>query len=744
MAGNPRQQEINAFHLQLANGRVPPSWGPEKEREYSFRFYEADVQLWQLATEVPAAQHGPAIALRLTGSARDVIRELDPQVLVNGQQIIDDQGNPIILTGVQALLRILRRRFAPLDQEAQIHALQEFFSFRRHGHEDTDQLVARFEIAWHRAQQIGQAGLNETSLAWMLLHHAHIPKDRWPLILAPTNGQLPSNQQEYILFLAYLRRNGHLFDKHTDPAKNMSSYMVYNSSESDPSGAFAFPAYDSASTASGDFSNEYDTDSSCCSYDTDSEVDLADLAHMPYSEAAEHVYLNYRFAKRRWRKFANPRRNPKGKGRGRGMFRRKQYGQQRPTAFYSDEDLATQWTFWQGKSKGKGKGKHPPGTSYFGRKNPLDKSGKRMLCSICGSDEHFWKRCDKNTSGGHGKTFVSLENAWPPVQQSTTTSPSPAFPPQDASSTSSTSQVTAVSNPSGASSVQSRRRVYFGMDYDRIITGVEPAINQSRIYFSDGEVAVLEPKVLPPVMGSSLTNAFPWWPVPEKPEVAGDAMDLCLHTRVRLQDGREGLVVDTGAINSLTGDQFANRLIKSAQAHGVGGALTEHPSPYSIEGVGKGSQSVSKLLKCGIALGDGSQAEYRASVVPQSELPGLLGLGPMVNQRVLLDLIHMKYIQIGEGGFDMKLSPGSSVLDMEIADSGHILLPVTEWKKIKPGKQGGIFHTNTPGIRHSSPERQHSMKRRMPEPTLYDHEKDDHDYEDDPAVDAVSHQLDLD
>ncbi len=35
-----------------ANVRIPPSWGPELEKQYAFRHYESDLLLWASATVV--------------------------------------------------------------------------------------------------------------------------------------------------------------------------------------------------------------------------------------------------------------------------------------------------------------------------------------------------------------------------------------------------------------------------------------------------------------------------------------------------------------------------------------------------------------------------------------------------------------------------------------------------------------------------------------------------------------------
>ena len=741
---NPRQADINHAHLQIASGKIPPAWGPERERDYAFRFYESDTMLWTLATDLPVAQHGPSLALRLTGAARDLVREVDANTLVNGQVIADPNvpGGQRQITGVEALLRILRRRFAPLDQENQLFALSEFFNFAKMAHEDTDQLVSRYELTWHRCNQIGQAQLNEVCLSWMLLHHSRIPKDRWPLILAPTQGNLPSTQAEYQAFVAYLRRNGHLYDRHSDAAKNVANQTFWaNDSHAPPpeqpffSQPFPeFAAFGEHSSNHDDTASVVDTDSSCCSHDSDSEVDFADLMGQDYATVAETVYLNYRHAKRRWRSFANPRRNPKGKGRGKGMFRRrhhaKGHGKGGSTLFSADiPDLATQWSFFGGKGKGKGKDK----TSYYGRKNPLDRSGKRMLCSICNSDEHFRARCPKNPQAssskpGPPKTFYgqeSLESIWN-AQSAAAMNSNPG---------SSTVPPPPVPVSSG------KRTIYLSSQ----LSEPQP-VTTSSIFFSDGSVEVLKPRTY--LQTDSETQEsdaphktlamYPWWHViPDSDLQVELSPETCYHSLVRLKRG-EALVIDTGAVFSLTGSSFAQRLLEESRKHGHGGLLAPHPKPYSIEGVGKGTNTVSELLKSPIAMSNGQVAEYHASVIPGSECPGLLGLNPMRKQRVVLDLFIERYISVGPGGCELKLSPGSISLPTEFAPTGHLMLPISNWQQVK-GRSEMIFHADA-AVSDVSQARSNvfpmSLQTRE---ALRGEPQFEPNYEDDPSIDDVSH-----
>ena len=75
------QAGVNDWNLQAATGRIPPGWAPEKERVYSYRNWLVDIRLWQAGTDIPAERQGPLVAMRLQGAARDMIRELDPNLM---------------------------------------------------------------------------------------------------------------------------------------------------------------------------------------------------------------------------------------------------------------------------------------------------------------------------------------------------------------------------------------------------------------------------------------------------------------------------------------------------------------------------------------------------------------------------------------------------------------------------------------------------------------------------------------
>ena len=165
----------DSMHLQIASGKVPPSWGPDQEHKYSFKSWQADLELWQLATDLDTAKQAAAVALRLTGAAKEIGRSMPTAILANGvfvtdaagQIVLDQQtGQPILLrTGLQQLLRELQRRFAPLQQETQLKAISEVMNFRRWQSEPIDEVVSRFEISVCEADNTGGVQLNEVVLS---------------------------------------------------------------------------------------------------------------------------------------------------------------------------------------------------------------------------------------------------------------------------------------------------------------------------------------------------------------------------------------------------------------------------------------------------------------------------------------------------------------------------------------------------------------------------------------------------
>ena len=67
--------------------RVPPPLSPEMENAFPFRHWILDTVMWSMATDLDEVRKGPAVTLQLGGLARDVAREIPPNVLANGDVV---------------------------------------------------------------------------------------------------------------------------------------------------------------------------------------------------------------------------------------------------------------------------------------------------------------------------------------------------------------------------------------------------------------------------------------------------------------------------------------------------------------------------------------------------------------------------------------------------------------------------------------------------------------------------------
>ena len=74
---------------------------------------------------------------------------------------------------------------------------------------------------------------------------------------------------------------------------------------------------------------------------------------------------------------------------------------------------------------------------------------------------------------------------------------------------------------------------------------------------------------------------------------------------------------------------------------------------------------------------------YKAPVLAGSPIPALWGLRSLQEHRALIDTFNNKLIEVGPGGYELKLSPGSIIHNLIRAPSGHLILPITEYARKK-------------------------------------------------------------
>ena len=421
------QSDAGPPFVGTATLKCPPSWCVERNHVYTLRSWISDWVLWASATELDPARHGPIAALQVQGSAKELIRELTPQQLQHGD--IDPMTGQQ-LTGLMLLVTVLACRYAPLEAENTTKSIAEFLSFRRQPGETIDSLLVRFDILRNRAQNRAGFAVNLTGLTWLLLQSLGLGVEAWDRLLAPLGGQMPQNDVEFGALCERIRRLFHLkegrmqhpgtqgamgdagnfhvteryFPTFVPDGPHGNAYQTGGPMAPDP-----WATAHAAAAAAGNIPHEQPETSGlssqafaagsvpnqCCptcgnyfqddAYSTDTSSD--DGSSMPGdTDDPVEAYLQYAFARKRWRRISNkyPRRYRKSFKGGKGY---------RPGAYAA---FLPPNSFAGGKG---GKGK--PGSS-FKKRNPKDKNGVTLKCNICQSEEHLWRNCPKRNQSGDG------------------------------------------------------------------------------------------------------------------------------------------------------------------------------------------------------------------------------------------------------------------------------------------------------------------------------------------------------
>ncbi len=679
------------FHLQAVTGKIPPSWSPERARSYSLRTYERDLILWAASTDLDAHRIGPIVALRLAGSAKVLAREMDIGVLQNGIDIPGPGGQgQVHINGTEFLLRQLKRRYNPLDQEVQITAISDIFHFKKHPHETTDVVLSRFELVLNEAENNGHVQFEEVLKSWMLLNVLNLPRSTWPMILSPTQGALPQNAAEYNLFVAYIRRNGHLWEEqkgiqqsfwvhgdafgtdYVDDHHHASTTQYFQDGQT--SWNHDYGNYAASDTTFTELQFADDDDGSSGQSNDDEAVDFSNYAAMTKAEAGEAIYLEYRSSKRRFRKFTGRPGRGRGKGKGKGKGK---HGKSKGKTYYvwdesvynyveihaddSYNDLA--YAFQKGAG---GKGSKGP------RRNPIGPDGKVMTCSICGAEDHFQRFCSKGKGKGKGTGAAGYIATPMPSSSSTSSSAATVHWSKDYSAMPGIGGYF-IKDQATPSSTEFKATIeYDDGSIEQLNSGADNALRAAAMFSSIEEqlgtfeeVHVQQFQDLPSSQQSLWM--MPWWP-------------SVYHTQVRLRSGQEGLLCDCGAITDLCGDRTAARIESQANEAGQGTRWSKIPA-VTVEGVGKEADTIDDQAILPICLEDGTQSTYKAMVAKNSDLPALYGLNRMTEQQAVVDTGNDRLIYPGPGGIKYQLSPGSKVYKLQRAMSGHLLLPCSEWKK---------------------------------------------------------------
>ena len=162
------------------------------------------------------------------------------------------------------------------------------------------------------------------------------------------------------------------------------------------------------------------------------------------------------------------------------------------------------------------------------------------------------------------------------------------------------------------------------------------------------------------------------------------------HTSVQLAGDREGIMVDTGACDNLTGDQWVQRQTRIAALHGRSSDFKKLLNAIPVNGVGSGQSHATQEATVPICL-DCEDSKFISPVVPDSMIPALWGIKSQRRRKAIIDTGGNAVILPGKGNVKMVLPPGSQVVYCENALSGHMMVPCSDWLHGK-NKKSSVSH----------------------------------------------------
>jgi hypothetical protein len=105
--------------------------------------------------------------------------------------------NGIHLDPVTYIVAGLHRNFANLDEETRLAAVTEFLAFQRRQVENTNTLIARYELVRNRARNEGNFDMGAEGNSLTILRATNQSVEQLEHLLRPTNGSLPHTEDEF-------------------------------------------------------------------------------------------------------------------------------------------------------------------------------------------------------------------------------------------------------------------------------------------------------------------------------------------------------------------------------------------------------------------------------------------------------------------------------------------------------------------------------------------------------------------
>ena len=135
--------------------------------------------------------------------------------------------------------------------------------------------------------------------------------------------------------------------------------------------------------------------------------------------------------------------------------------------------------------------------------------------------------------------------------------------------------------------------------------------------------------------------------------------------------------MDVGAHDNLAGDAWAQRVEKLCLEHGLSPMWRQLSKPMGVEKVGAASRTCTMGVRMPVAVASGEVGTFSAPVIPNSNVPVLLGMKTLKKWRALIDVVGKRLYLMGPGTVKVTCPPGSRIYDLQESPSGHLTLPVS-------------------------------------------------------------------
>ena len=157
---------------------------------------------------------------------------------------------------------------------------------------------------------------------------------------------------------------------------------------------------------------------------------------------------------------------------------------------------------------------------------------------------------------------------------------------------------------------------------------------------------------------------------------------------------KPALLIDPGSWDNIAGSKWMVKADREAKTAQLQGTQSRRANELKVSGVGKGHEVCRYDTTVPVSLtttdGQAVPGRFTAATVEHSELPALLGLKALVNQRAIINFADLTLAFTGPGDSKIDYSPGTEVFQLERSASGHLMLPCTNFSSIPASEKKSL------------------------------------------------------